>query len=146
MKIESSLALMVAVGWISVAVAAPKQIVTVPLNATIYNTGHIAQAVLTSMNSSETELTLLVGGVPEGTVVPAHLYTYIYSGSCTRHEPKPVYSLNNLVTDNFNEDAVIQLQKTVPLGYDALRSGDYALVVQTSPADGDQDIFCGDLT
>ena len=145
MKIESSLVLMVAVGWICVAVSAPKRIVTVPLNATIYNTAHIAQAVLTPMNSSQTQLTLLVGGVPDDTLTPADLYTYLYSGSCAKHEPKPAYSLNNLITDNLSDHAVIQLDKTVPLGYDTLRSGHYALVVQASPADGSQDIFCGDL-
>jgi len=145
MKIESSLVLMVAVGWICVALSAPKQIVTVHLNATIYNTAHIAQAVLTPMNSSQTQLTLLVGGVPDDTLTPAHLYTYLYSGSCAKHEPKPAYSLNNLITDNLSDHAVIQFDKTVPLGYDTLRSGHYALVVRASPADGNQDIFCGDL-
>ena len=145
MKIESSLALIVAVGWISVGGATQKQIDTVSLNATIYNTGHVAQAILTPMNSSQTQLTLLVGGVPDDTLIPAQLYTYLYSGSCAKHEPKAAYSLNNLVTDNLSDHAVIQFDKTVPLGYDTLRSGHYALVVRASPADGNQDIFCGDL-
>jgi hypothetical protein len=73
------------------------------------------------------------------------LYTYVYSGSCARHEPKPAYSLNQVVTDNFNETEGIQLQKTVPLPYETLRSGHYSLVVRDSPADGNHDIFCGEL-
>ncbi|KJZ36914.1 MULTISPECIES: hypothetical protein [Pseudomonas] len=145
MKIVSSLALMVAAGCISVAVATPQQIDAVPLNATTYNAGHIAQAVLTPLNTGETELSLFVGGVPDSTLVPAHLYTYVYSGSCARHEPKPAYSLNQVVTDNFNETEGIQLQKTVPLPYETLRSGHYSLVVRDSPADGNHDIFCGEL-
>lgn len=80
MKVVTSLALLVAAGWISVVGAAPKQIVAVPLNATTYNAGHIAQAILTPLSSSETALSLFVGGVPNGTAIPAHLYTYIYSG------------------------------------------------------------------
>jgi hypothetical protein len=146
MKIVSSLALMVAAGSISVAVAAAKQIDAVPLNATTYNAGHIAQAVLTPINSSETELSLFVGGVPDSTLVPAHLYTYIYSGSCAKHDPKPAYSLNRVVTDNFNETEGIHLDKTVPVSYDTLRSGQYALVVRDSPADGNHEIFCGQIT
>ncbi len=145
MKIVSSLALMVAAGWISVA-GATQQIDAVPLNATTYNAGHIAQAVLTPMNSNETEVSLFVGGVPDGTLVPAHLYTYIYSGSCAKHEPKPAYSLNRVITENFNETEGIRLEKSVPVGYDTLRSGHYALVVRDSPADGNHDIFCGQLT
>jgi hypothetical protein len=145
MKIVSSLALMVAAGWISVAVSAPKQIVTVPLNATNYNAGQVAQALLAPLNSSETALSLFVSGVPQGTAIPAHLYTYVYSGSCAKHEPKPAYSLNSIVTNNFNDQAGVQFQKTVPLSYDTLRSGHYTLVVRASPADGNHDIFCGDL-
>jgi hypothetical protein len=145
MKVVTSLALLVAAGWISVVGAAPKQIVAVPLNATTHNAGHIAQAILTPLSSNETVLSLFVGGVPNGTAIPAHLYTYIYSGSCARHEPKPAYSLNRIVADNFNEQTGIQLWKSVPMAYDSLRSGGYALVMRTSPADGNPDIFCGEL-
>jgi hypothetical protein len=145
MKIVSSLALVVAVGWISVGVAAPKQIVSIPLHATTYNAGHIAQATLTPLGS-ETELVLFVGGVPNGTAIPAHLYTYIYSGSCAQHEPKPAYSLNEYVTDYYENEVGIRLWKSVPVAYDALRSGGYALVVRASPADGNHDIFCGELS
>ncbi|WP_166366208.1 hypothetical protein [Pseudomonas akapageensis] len=145
MKVVSSLALVVAVGWVSMGVAAPKQIVSIPLHATTYNAGHIAQATLTPLGS-DTKLVLFVGGVPIGTAIPAHLYTYIYSGSCARHESKPAWELNEFVTDYFNEQVGIKLWKSVPVAYDSLRSGGYALVVRASPADGNQDIFCGELS
>jgi hypothetical protein len=35
--------------------------------------------------------------------------------------------------------------KTVPLPLATLRSGNYAIVVRASPADGGDDLFCGDI-
>lgn len=145
MKIVSSLVLVIAVGWISGGAAATKQIVTAPLNPTVYNSGHVAQAIMTPISSRETEVLLLVGGVPNNTAIPANLYTYIYSGTCTSHEQKPAYSPNELVTDLYPEKGVIQLRKSVPAPYETLRSGGYVLVIKGSPADGDRDIFCGNL-
>jgi len=145
MKIVSSLVLVVAAGWVCTGVAAQKQIVAVPLNAIDHNAGHIAQAVLSPLSSSETHVSLFVGGVPNGTAMPAHVYTYIYSGSCARHEPKPAYSLNRLTTDDFDDQVGMQLTKRVPMAYDTLRSGGYALVLRSSPADGSSEIFCGEL-
>ena len=146
MKIVSLLALVVAVGWISGCATAPKQIVAVPLNATIHNSGHIAQATLTSLDSRKTELVLFVGRVPHGTSIPVHLYTYVYSGTCTSLEPKPAYELNRFVSTAFSsQGGGIRLWKSVPVAYDTLLSGEYALVVRASPADGNRDIFCGNL-
>jgi hypothetical protein len=146
MKVVSSLALVVAVGWISVGAAASKQIVVVPLEATIYNGGQFAQAKLTPLSSRETELVLYVSGVPGFTAIPVHLYTYIYSGTCASHGPQPVYELNKIVNTNFGTvGRVIRMWKSVPEAYDTLRSASYALVVRAAPTDGDHDLFCGNL-
>jgi hypothetical protein len=144
MKVVSSLIPVIMVGWLCGCTTAPKQIVTVPLQATTFNAGRIAQAVLTPLGN-DTELVVFASGVPDGTVIPEHLYTYIYMGSCTTHESSPVYSLNEQVTDLYDVRAATQLWKKVPLGYDALRSGGYALIVRASPFDGNHDIFCGNL-
>ena len=146
MKIVSSLALVVAVGCISSGAEAAKQIVAVPLDATIYNAGHIAQAIMTPLNSNQTEVNLYLSGVPENTAIPAHLYTYVYSGTCASHESKPAYELNQFVNTDFDTVGVgFRMWKSVPVAYDTLRSGSYALVVRAAPADGDRDIFCGNL-
>lgn len=146
MKVVSSLALVVAVGWISVGAAASKQIVAIPLDATIYNGGQIAQATLMPLGGRETQLVLYVSGVPDFTAIPAHLYTYVYSGTCASHGPQPVYKLNRFVNTDFDTvGGVIRMWKSVPEAYDTLRSGSYALVVRAAPADGNQDLFCGNL-
>ncbi|MFZ3387852.1 hypothetical protein [Buttiauxella gaviniae] len=145
MKIVSSLALVVAVGWVSMSAIASQQIDTVPLNSTNYNAGRVAQATLTPLNSHETELSLFVSGVPNGTANPAHLYTYVYSGTCASHGSKPAYELNQVVSSEFNDQTGIQLSKSVPVAYDTLRSSGYALVVRGAPADGSHDLFCGNI-
>lgn len=146
MKVVSTLALVVAVGWISVGAAASKQIVAVPLDATIYNAGQIAQATLTPLSSRETQLVLYISGVPGFTAIPAHLYTYVYSGSCASHGPQPVYKLNKFVNTDFGTlGGVIRMWKSVPEAYDTLRSDSYALVVRAALADGNRDLFCGNL-
>jgi hypothetical protein len=38
------------------------------------------------------------------------------------------------------------LSKKAPVALSELRSGGYAIVVRTGPADGNLDIFCGDIT
>ncbi|MFJ3372991.1 hypothetical protein [Pseudomonas sp. NPDC086251] len=152
MKIVSSLALVVAVGWISGCATTPdSQITSVPLTATVYNPGHFAQATLAPMGN-QTDIRLFIGGVPLGTGSPARLYTYVYSGSCASLGPKPAYELNQSVNAQFytpelgaRDSRGIHLRKSVPLAYAALRSGGYALVVRGSPADGGHDIFCGNL-
>jgi hypothetical protein len=152
MKIVSALALVIAVGGISgCASKSESQLRSIPLNATLYNPGHNAQVTLAPMGN-QTVLWLFISGVPLGTASPVRLYTYLYLGSCAGLGPKPVYDLNQSVNTQFylSESGIrgnrdIHLRKSVPLGYDALRSGGYALVVRGSPADGGHDIFCGNL-
>jgi hypothetical protein len=145
MKIVSSLALVVAVGWGSVSAVASQQVDTVPLHSTLYNAGQVGQATLTPLSSHETILSLFVSGVPNSTAIPAHLYTYVYSGTCASHGAKPAYELNRVVSSEFNDEAGIQLSKRVPVAYDTLRSSGYALVVRSAPEDGNHDLFCGNI-
>ncbi len=145
MKIVSSLALVVAIGSMSGCATSPQQITSVPLNATMSNSGRIAEVTLTPMGS-QTDLWLFVSGVPIQATYPAHLYMYVYSGSCSSLGGKPVYELNQSVnTDYYRPGPGIHLGKSVPVAYDTLRSGGYALVVRGSPADGGHDLFCGKL-
>ncbi|MCY1404963.1 hypothetical protein D9M71_201880 [compost metagenome] len=145
MKVVSSLALVVAIGWISGCATSPQQIASVPLNATPSNAGNVGKAMLTPIGK-DTELYVFVGGVPNDTTLPAHLYTYVYSGTCGNLSPEPAFALNQSVNTEFNQpDVGFQLWKRVPVAYDTLRSGSYAVVVRASPADGNRDIFCGNL-
>ncbi|CAN7574026.1 hypothetical protein [Pseudomonas umsongensis] len=145
MKIVSSLALVVAIGSMSGCATSPQQITSVPLNATMSNPGRIAEATLTPMGN-ETDLWLFVSGVPIQTTFPARLYTYVYSGSCGSLGAKPAYDLNQTVnTEYYSPGSGIHLRKSVPVAYDTLRSGGYAVVVRGSPTDGGHELFCGKL-
>ncbi|AYC33973.1 hypothetical protein D3880_17130 [Pseudomonas cavernae] len=139
------LALVVALGWISGCATRPEQSVDIPLLATMNNAGTIAQASLTSAGN-ETTISFVVGGVPSGTTLPVHLYTYVYPGSCQQLGPKPAYAMNQTVgADTLSRRPPWQFWRRVPVALSELRAGDYALVIRSGPMDGNLDLFCGDL-
>ena len=123
-----------------------RQILTVPLAATIHNAGKIAQATLVAQGDS-TGITIIIGGVPSGTSRPVHLYTFIYPGRCDRLGPEPAYEMNQIVlADRISRaQSGWRLSKRVEVPLEQLRSGDYSLVVRNSPADGNWDLFCGEI-
>ncbi|WP_233809876.1 hypothetical protein [Paraburkholderia sp. HP33-1] len=132
-------------GWSTAIASPPSERISIPLTATSQNAGKIAQATLVPVGDA-TEIVLFVGGVPSNVAQPPHLYTYIYPGMCGDLGPKPVIAMNDQVVLG---DRLPQLSrwmsKRVPIALNELRSGDYALVVRTSPADGFVNIFCGNL-
>ncbi|HCS42879.1 MAG TPA: hypothetical protein DIW52_08635 [Pseudomonas sp.] len=145
MNIVSSLALVVTVGWISgCATTTESQIVNIPLNATQYNAGNIAQATLAPMGR-ETNVSFFIGRVPNWTALPLHVYTYIYPGKCESLGPKPAYEMNQTVTTALMSSPAWHLSKKAPVALNELRSGGYAIVLRASPADGGFNLFCGNI-
>ncbi|EEA00178.1 hypothetical protein BH160DRAFT_4526 [Burkholderia sp. H160] len=123
----------------------PSERFNVPLTATSQNAGKIAQATLVSAGNA-TEIVLFVGGVPSNVALPPHFDTYIYPGMCGDLGPNPVIAMNDQVVLGDHVPQISRwMSKRVPIALDELRSGDYALVVRTSPADGFENIFCGNL-
>ena len=120
--------------------------VTLPAGAR--NAGETGQAVMAAEGST-TALTLFLSGVPPWVVRPVQLYTFIYSGSCAEHGATPMFALNDIVQAGlFSNNALFgpfTVKKSVPLQLNALRTGGYAVVVRASPADGNIDLFCGEL-
>ena len=151
MNMKSWLALLVVAGCISGCSTTPEsrqdnQVVNIPLTAGPQNAGQIAQATLASQGD-ETAISFFISGVPTGTTRPVHLYTYLYPGSCESRAAKPAYEMNQTVSTNqVNKRRGWTLSKKAPVALSELRSGGYAIVVRTSPADGNLDIFCGDIT
>jgi hypothetical protein len=147
MKIVSSLALVVAVGWISGCSTVPdNQISTVPLHATPVNAGNIARPIMMPDGNS-TVFWFAVSGETMGSALPGRLLAYIYQGSCSNLGEKPAYDLNDGPNSRFYSQASLQyFWKSAPVAIGTLRSGDYVLVVRESPADGHQNIFCGALS
>ncbi|MFK0090561.1 hypothetical protein ACIQUS_25140 [Pseudomonas sp. NPDC090755] len=141
MKILSALVLVAAVS--GCATAPDHQVVGVPMNATHYNAGRVAHASLVSMGS-ETQIWIAVSGVPDSTTLPARLYTYLYTGACGGLSGKPAYSMNETVSSD-RLGSGMALVKVAPMSLDSLRSGNYALVVRGSAADGNHDLFCANV-
>ncbi|NBA98479.1 hypothetical protein [Pseudomonas sp. R5(2019)] len=138
------LALAITVGWMAGCATRPQDSLDVTLNPSTYNSGKIAQASLTAAGD-ETSISLIVGGVPNGTVRPVHLYTYIYPGSCEKPGPQPAYEMNQTVGTDLKSMPPWQMWKRAPVPLSQLRSGAYALVVRAAPMDGNRDLFCGNI-
>ena len=122
--------------------------VTFTLQAEPRNAGQVGSALM-GAQGDKTLLVLNITGVPPWVVRPVQVYTFIYAGSCARHDATTAYALNDIVQAGlFSNSGMIgpfTLKKTVPVAMDTLRYGDYAIVLRTSPADGNVDIFCGDM-
>lgn len=97
----------------------------------------------------QTLINLTISNVPPWAVRPIQLYTFVYRGSCAKHDATPAYALNDTVQVNVQSGIGLSgpftLAKTLPGPMATLRSGEYAIVLRTSPADGNWDIFCGDM-
>ncbi|CAN7566016.1 MULTISPECIES: hypothetical protein [Pseudomonas] len=119
-------------------------VVTLPLAATTRNAGQIANTTLVSQGT-QTGFTFFIGGVPDGASLPLRLYTFIYSGSC--QQPGPVaYAMNDRIdTERMARARAWTYSRNAPITMPDLLSGKYSIVVRTTPADGNADIFCGDI-
>ena len=97
-----------------------------------------------------TWLRLTISGVPTWTTRPVRIFTFIYAGSCAGHDAVPAYALNDVVQagliSSSNLFGPFTLVKSVPEPLSELHSRAYALVLRSSPADGNVDLFCGDLS
>ena len=120
------------------------QTVTVPLLATPQNLGQIANTTLASQGN-QTGFNFVISGVPSGTLRPLNLYTLINKGSCER--PGSVaYAMNDRInTNRISATRGWTYSRSAPVALSELLSGGYYLVVRTTPADGNVDIFCGDI-
>ncbi|MGF6780718.1 hypothetical protein [Paraburkholderia sp. GAS334] len=119
--------------------------VNIRLTATKQNAGKVGQVTLAAQGSA-TELVFIIGGVPSSTTLPAHLYTYIYPGSCGHLGEKFAYAMNDrTVLGDRVPNRTLTMAKIAPISLQDLTSGDYAIVVRSSPADGNRDIFCGNV-
>lgn len=119
-------------------------VVTIPLEATARNAGQIANTTLASQGA-QTDFNFFIGGVPDGASLPLRLYTFINSGSC--QQPGPVaYAMNDRIdTERMARARAWTYSRNAPIAMPDLLSGEYSIVVRTTPADGNADIFCGDI-
>ncbi|MNN64989.1 hypothetical protein D3C81_1804640 [compost metagenome] len=73
------------------------------------------------------------------------LYTYINKGSC--QQPGPVaFAMNDRIeTEPMANARAWTFSRSAPMKMSGLLSGGYSIVVKTTPADGNLDIFCGNI-
>jgi hypothetical protein len=127
--------------------------IDVSLAATPRNAGEIGRAFLVP-RGEVTDVIVEVSGVPpQATSRPVHLYTFLYDGPCDRLPARPAHALTGRVLAQRGRTVgaatpvggPFTVANTVSLPLDALRGPRYAIVVRTSPADGDVEIFCGTI-
>jgi hypothetical protein len=121
-------------------------ILDTPLAATAYNAGETGRAILVSQGAS-TNVVVQVSGVTYVTR-PVHLYSYIYPGSCRQHDMRPAYALTRQVLADRGPllwNGPYSVRNQAPVSLEQLRSSPHAIVVMSSPADGNFELFCGDL-
>ena len=116
---------------------------TVQLQATQINLGQTGMAVLVAKGDS-TSVDFTISGVPGGASEPLQLLSFIYPGSCASLAATPAYSMNQ-DTQVFPGQAGWGMSKTLPVSLATLQASAHAIVVRSSPADGNQNIFCGDI-
>jgi hypothetical protein len=130
--------------------ATSRGIVTVRLEAARIAAGEVGEAQLIPQGEA-TDVRVVVSGVPLAlSSRPVHLYTFIHEGSCGNLGAQPAYALLDRVLAQSmgggrSTGGPFSIANTAPLPVERLRSGAYALVVRTSPADGNREIFCGDI-
>lgn len=115
------------------------------LQPTRYNPTDLGTAVLEPVGRNKTGVEIKVGRLPNFTVLPAHLYTYLYEGTCANRGVAS-YALNHVSTamDLGLRPGMTGVSGTMPVDYEQVRSRPHAISVRLSPADGGQEIFCGD--
>ena len=140
-----------AVSLLACADGAREAVLTVPLVATARNAGEIGRAFLIS-RGAVTDVVVEVSGVPPLIASrPVHLYTYLYEGRCDALPPKSRFALTDRVLAQRAAGAGLPaggpftVSNTVPLALDALRRAHHAIAIRTSSADGNVEIFCGNM-
>ena len=124
--------------------AGNNQIVQVDLKASRYNAGALGRATFVAMGGNS-EVQFYVAGLQPWINRPIHIYTFIYPGTCAKLGKKPAFEMNDNVVTNRVQDDAWKVTKRLPIALNSLLTGNYAVVVRSSPADGNNDLFCGDI-
>ena len=141
--------LVVALALVGCADRMQDGVISVPLIATSRNAGETGRAFLVP-RGTETGVVVEVSGVsPQITSRPVHLYTFLYDGRCDGLPPKPAHALTDRVLAQSGRTAgaapasgPFTVSNTVAMSLETLRRARYAIVIRTSPAEGNVELFC----
>ena len=131
---------------------ASDEIIAIDLVASRRNIGETGKAFLLPRGDA-TQVRIEVSGSAVPFAAPVQLYMFIYEGRCGSLRTQPKYSLTKLVqaSSALNPGSLGSgpgpwtLSNSAPTALDVLRGAPHALVVRTSPADANVDLFCGNL-
>jgi len=148
----SSGALVAAVALAGCADRMGDGVLSVPLAAAPPAAGEIGRAFLIPRGETTNVVVEVSGVAPLFASRPVHLYTFLYDGPCDSLPAQPRYALTDRVLAQSIRTAAItpiggpfRVSNTAPLALDALRRARYAIVIRTSPADGNVELFCGTI-
>ena len=144
MKLTQYLPALLAAGLLAGCAASndgASQFVDVTLIASQVNQGQTGMAAFVDKGPS-TGLDFTISGVPGGASSPLQLLSFIYPGACASLGSQPAYAMNQ-DTQAFEGQAGWIMSKEVPVALGTLLAGKYAVGVRSSPAEGNQNIFCG---
>ena len=88
---------------------------------------------------------LVLSGISKFISRPLRILTFIYPGSCENLGEAPAYELNKIKKTNDKGSDTWGTSKTIPVALHSLIEGDYALIIRSTPADGNRDLLCGDI-
>ena len=88
---------------------------------------------------------IVMGGISRTIVRPLRINTYIYPGSCENLGEAPAYELNDTKVTNSKGSDMWDVSKRIPVALSSLLENDFALVIRSTPRDGNRDLFCGDI-
>jgi hypothetical protein len=144
MNLKYQLALSILITSTLGCATSSNHVVTLTLDATRQNTGQIANVTLSSQGT-QTGFTFFIGGIPNGTTLPLRLYTFINKGSC-QQPGAMAYAMNDrVVTERMARTRTWTYSRTANVMMSELFADEYSIVVRTTPADGNIDIFCGNI-
>ena len=120
------------------------QSVNLALQGTGRNAGQVGRVTLTDMGD-KTNFNFYITGVPEGTLLPPRIYTFINKGGC-QQPGATAFAMNDKVnTESAAGTKGWTFYRSAPIALSELISGKYSVVVRTAPEDGNLDIFCGEV-
>ena len=110
-----------------------------------FNAGAIGNATFVATDETTSQVIIFMGGISKFIRRPVRIYTYIYPGSCENLGEAPAYELNDIKTTNKSLGDTWEASRRIPVALSSLLENDYALVISSTPPDGNRDLFCGDI-
>ena len=120
------------------------RIVQITLKASHFNAGAIGRATFVPAGKS-CEVVFDVANLQSWLQRPLRIYAFVYAGSCAKLGNNPAYEMNDTVTADRTGKNAWRVTRKIPVPLDGLLAGQYAVVVRSSPSDGNKDLFCGDI-